>query len=125
MKMIPVSSSHLRAIGYDPPTREMRIEFLSGVVVAHYGVEPETHSALMSAESHGKAYNKLIRGKYGRPKEHRVKTGTYPPGGMNDLGLEESFRQTPREAIEAEPAPEHHDRSAMFEAALRRFRGEQ
>ena len=101
MKMIPVESSHLAKIGYDPDRRECRVQFKDGTLHDHLGVSPEKFAGLMSAESHGKYYAAHIKG------QHAVmKAGT-----------------------EAQPLPDEppagqHDPVAALDAAARRYRGE-
>ncbi len=96
MKMIPVESSNLREVGYDPERREMRVVFKSGAVHDHVDVPPEEYAGLMSADSHGKRYNERIKGIYTGRKM----------GGM-----------TPLEDDPGPPADPH-------EAAVARYRGE-
>jgi hypothetical protein len=100
MKTIPINSSNLKAVGYDPSTRELRVEFHSGAVHEHVGVPPERHSALMAADSHGKEYNAAIRDHYARKQMNA------PTAPMRDEG------SPPLDTNEA------------YERAVRRFRGE-
>lgn len=101
MKMVPVESGMIKAIGFEDG--KLHIVFKSGAVYEHEGVSAAEHSALMSAESHGKRYNSHIKGKYaGRPVPNEEQT---PQSSA-----------TPRE-----PAEEPRD----LDTAIRRFRGEQ
>jgi hypothetical protein len=63
MSMIPVSSSAIRAIGYDGYT--LRVQFHSGRVYDHPGVPYSVFEGLMMAASKGRYYNENIRGRYG------------------------------------------------------------
>jgi KTSC domain len=68
MNMKPVSASNVHAIGYDPATKDMAIQFHKNGVptpgtYTHHDVPPEVHAALMDAESHGKHYAANIKGK--------------------------------------------------------------
>lgn len=49
----PVHSSNIKAIGYDPDTRELHVEFKGGGVFCYDGVSAAQHAALMAAPSHG------------------------------------------------------------------------
>jgi len=60
--MTPVESSNIKAVGYDPESQVMRVEFHSGGVYDHHKVSPEVHDAILKASSHGKHYNLHIRG---------------------------------------------------------------
>ena len=64
MKRILVTSSNLRSVGYDAKQRELQVEFHSSGTYAFSGVHPNTHRALMSATSKGKAFWRLVRDKY-------------------------------------------------------------
>ena len=44
-----VSSSKIRAIGYDPKSQILEIEFNDGKVLAYSGVSPEVHQRFMAA----------------------------------------------------------------------------
>lgn len=59
--MNPVESSHIEAIGYDAPTRQLHVKFSGGKTYAYHGVHPQEHVALMAAESHGAFLQKHIR----------------------------------------------------------------
>lgn len=68
---IPVTSSQIHAIGYSPVTKELDIEFKSfakkgaepkpNSVYRYQNVGPETHAALMSAESIGRLFGAGIK----------------------------------------------------------------
>lgn len=61
MQMTPVTSSNVKAVGYDPAGRTMRVQFNSGTY-DYADVPPEKHAALMEAESVGKHLNANFRG---------------------------------------------------------------
>jgi hypothetical protein len=46
-----ISSSKIRAIGYDPKAEALEIEFNDGRVMAYSGVSPEVHRRFMNAPS--------------------------------------------------------------------------
>lgn len=62
--MIPVESSNIKAIGYDPANKVLKVQFLSGVTWQYSGVPPEEHAALMDAESKGSYFARHIRDLY-------------------------------------------------------------
>ncbi len=51
MERKPVNSSRIRAVGYDPSSRTMEIEFSDGRINAYRGVSPEIHRSFMNAPS--------------------------------------------------------------------------
>lgn len=64
MKLKPVTSSSISAIGYDPESRTLHVEFQSGRAYHYKGVSPEEHDALMNAKSIGAHFSKFIRPVY-------------------------------------------------------------
>ena len=63
-ELVPVSSSALRAVGYDAERRILEIEFQNGAVYCYYDVPAEVHLGLMAADSHGRYFNQQIRGAF-------------------------------------------------------------
>ncbi len=61
MNRMPVSSSNLRAVGYDPDTRTLEVEFLNGGLYSYSGVPASVYAGLMSASSHGSYFNVNIK----------------------------------------------------------------
>jgi hypothetical protein len=64
VEMHSVSSSAIRAVGYDPLTRRMRIRFTSGHSYDFCGVPPSIFDGLRSALSKGSYYDRHIRHRY-------------------------------------------------------------
>jgi hypothetical protein len=62
--MMPVKSSAIEAVGYDPTTRQMRIRFTGGSEYDFCGVPEAIYRDLMSAASKGSYYNDRIRDRY-------------------------------------------------------------
>ncbi|GEN36104.1 KTSC domain-containing protein [Aneurinibacillus danicus] len=60
MHMIPVSSSNLRAVGYDPVSQTLRIQFHNGTY-DYYNVPVSIHQGLMSAGSKGSYHAAYIK----------------------------------------------------------------
>jgi len=62
MFRLPVISSVLASVGYDPDNATLELEFQSGWVYAYFNIPPATHKALMSSESKGHYFCRFIRG---------------------------------------------------------------
>ena len=62
--MIAVSSSDLRAVGYDEWTGTLVIEFRSGGVYEYRRVPYSEYARLMNASSHGKYFHAYIKNRY-------------------------------------------------------------
>jgi len=60
MEMIPVSSSNLVAVGYNPSLKELTIQFHSGVYT-YLGVPQQIYDGLMSASSKGSYHHQNIK----------------------------------------------------------------
>jgi hypothetical protein len=52
-KLVPVESSMIQAVGYDPKTRTLEVVFNSGQTYCYEDVPPEVHQELMAADSKG------------------------------------------------------------------------
>ena len=61
MELQPVSSSNLKAVGYDSESKTIQIEFLSGGLYEYYNVPESIYNGLMSASSHGSYFDKYIK----------------------------------------------------------------
>ena len=61
--MIPVESSNIVAVGYDPHDRYLFIRFKSGIY-RFEDVSPALHEQLLAADSKGKFVGAEIKGKY-------------------------------------------------------------
>ena len=64
MKMIPVSSSNLESVGYEPATQTLRIEFKNGGVYEYHNVPEAEYQGLMSASSKGSYHHQNIKDRY-------------------------------------------------------------
>ncbi len=68
--MIPVQSSQIHAIGYDPETGTMQVQFLRGsgeqrgpgALYQYTGVSAEDFAAFEKAESKGSHFKQVFRG---------------------------------------------------------------
>ena len=61
---IPVTSSNLRSVGYDPSSETLEVEFHDGGIYQYSGVPANIHDALMNAASHGKYFAANIRNSF-------------------------------------------------------------
>ena len=64
MEMIIVISSVIKAIGYDPITKRMKLRFANGKTYDFCGVPENVHKALFTANSIGTYYNNHIKDRY-------------------------------------------------------------
>lgn len=60
----PVTSSNLRAVGYDAATNMMEIEFHTSGVYRYFGIPEHVHRDLMAAASKGSYFANCIKGMY-------------------------------------------------------------
>ncbi|WP_416144946.1 KTSC domain-containing protein [Planococcus koreensis] len=67
MNMQYVSSSNLVAIGYDPQSSTLRIQFRTSTY-DYFGVPESVYRGLMSASSHGGYHAAHIKNSYGYDK---------------------------------------------------------
>jgi len=64
MRMIPVRSSAIAAVGYDSRTGRMKITFMQGHTYDFCGVPQHVYDGLMQARSKGTYYNEQIKDRY-------------------------------------------------------------
>lgn len=64
MKMIPVESSVIRAIGFDAPTRALELQFHTGDVYRFNGVPPRVVEQLRSAPSIGAHFVREVKPRF-------------------------------------------------------------
>ncbi|WP_353221113.1 KTSC domain-containing protein [Salinisphaera sp. S4-8] len=64
MEMIAVSSSAIRAVGYDPTTQRMNIRFQQGHTYSFCRVPASVFEGLLAASSKGSYYDRHIRDRY-------------------------------------------------------------
>lgn len=53
MNRVPVSSSNLMSVGYDPESQILEVAFHNNTVYQYLNVPHQIYSSLMSAGSHG------------------------------------------------------------------------
>lgn len=61
MNMVPVSSSNLRAVGYDAASSTLYVTFNHGGTYAYSGVPASVHASLMTASSHGTYFDSHVK----------------------------------------------------------------
>jgi KTSC domain len=59
-----ISSSKIRAVGYDPQGEVLEVEFNDGRVMTYSGVSPEVHRRFMSAPSPVSFFDDKIADEY-------------------------------------------------------------
>jgi len=64
MDMVRVSSSAISAVGYDPMTHRMKIQFTQGLTYDFCNVPAHIYSGLVRAPSKGTYYNDYIKDRY-------------------------------------------------------------
>ncbi len=70
MKRILVTSSNLKAVGYE--SEIMEVEFLNGNVYEYSEIPKKLHEGLIAAPSQGKYYNQYIKGQFPSKKLESV-----------------------------------------------------
>jgi len=68
MERIPVSSSNLQSVGFDPDSSTLEIEFKGGAVYQYQGVPQAEFDAFMNASSLGKYFHANIKDRYATVK---------------------------------------------------------
>jgi hypothetical protein len=63
-QLVPVASSMIQAVGYDPQTQVLEVVFTSGRTYCYEGVPSDVHQALMAADSKGQYMRAAIIGVY-------------------------------------------------------------
>ena len=64
MDALAVSSTNVRAIGYDSQTETLEVEFVNGRVYQYYGVPDQIHAQFMEAPSKGQFLNYYVKNHY-------------------------------------------------------------
>lgn len=64
MQMKKVYSSHVEALGYDPDTQELEIQFKKGKAYVYMGVPADVANLVVDAPSVGTAIKAYITGRY-------------------------------------------------------------
>ncbi|MDD5177513.1 MAG: KTSC domain-containing protein [Sterolibacterium sp.] len=64
MERTPVTSTNIRAAGYETDSQTLEVEFNNGSVYQYAGVPLSEYEGLMNADSKGKFLNANIKGRY-------------------------------------------------------------
>ncbi len=68
MELVTVKSSNIHAIGYDPESYRLRVEFRNGSTCDYLGVPETVHAELIAADSIGTYFYTHIRNHYAHKK---------------------------------------------------------
>lgn len=68
MNRIPVTSSNVKSVGYDPSNKVLEVEFKNGGIFHYHEITPTQHKELMSASSIGSYLHKNIKSR----NDHKV-----------------------------------------------------
>ena len=68
-EMIPITSSLIAGVGYDPETEELHVEFQKGDTYVYRGVTQPVYDAMMEAQSVGHFFLRNVKGNYVCTKE--------------------------------------------------------
>src|ERR1039458_501934 len=102
MDLVKVKSTNLSAIGYDRPSRTMRILFLEGSAYDFEGIPAKLYNQLMEADSKGTFFQECIKGQYNFRKVNLEKERTTM--GMNKQQREAAKRAKQTSAVQPQPA---------------------
>lgn len=64
MDRTPVTSSNVAAVGYDPATSTLEVEYRNGGVYRYENVTPAAHAALVAAPSIGNHLHTHIKNRH-------------------------------------------------------------
>ena len=64
MERYSVASSNLAAVGYDPATETLEVEFLNGSIYQYFNVPQNMYDNLMQEGSKGRFLNTYIKNAY-------------------------------------------------------------
>ena len=58
-----IYSSNIKAVGYDPATKTLRVKFNTNKIYDYMNLSPEEFEAFMDAPSKGSYFHQFIKGK--------------------------------------------------------------
>ena len=64
MDRIPVTSSSIVSVGYNPDTKTLEVEFVNGGIYQYFDVRRSIYDALMAANSKGAFVSDHIKGNF-------------------------------------------------------------
>lgn len=68
MKLTPVQSSNIKAIGHDADKNELHVQFQSGTTHVYSGVDADKHNALVNADSIGSHFHHHVKSSHASRK---------------------------------------------------------
>ena len=72
MNRVPVRSTNIAEVGYDPAARRLEIRFRGGRTYEYLNVPTDVFEGLLNASSKGAYFHRRIRGRY---PTRRVRAG--------------------------------------------------
>lgn len=79
MLLVPVQSSDIAAMGYDPSSFELQIQFTNGRIYSYATVPPELYAGLVSAPSKGSFFAQFVKKFPGLYPYTRIDLNGQPP----------------------------------------------
>ena len=64
MEQVPVDSSNIASIGYDPGSQTLQVEFQGGSVYQYFDVPESVFQEFLSASSKGRFFHANIKGSF-------------------------------------------------------------
>lgn len=65
MELKPVKSSNIEAVGHDPETQELHVQFKGGAIYAYDSVPEELHTELIGdGTGIGGRFHKIVKNKF-------------------------------------------------------------
>jgi hypothetical protein len=64
MRTTAVESSYIQSLKYDERSKTIRVRFTDGAVIDYFDVFSRTYKAILSADSVGEAFIRLVRDKH-------------------------------------------------------------
>ena len=80
MRRMPVESSAISSVGYDPRSKTLEVEFQSGSVYDYHGVPREVYESFLAASSKGRFFSRRIRNLYESRRGPRDSRGSKARG---------------------------------------------
>ena len=69
IERVPVTSSTVASVGYDPDEQTMAVEFKGGDVYHYHDVDKDSYNNLLAAKSIGSHLHANIKGKFKHAKQ--------------------------------------------------------
>jgi hypothetical protein len=81
MRAIPVESTTISTVAYDPAGERLQLKFCRGAIYEYSAVPDAVHQSLLRAPSKGTFFNQTIRGRFPYRRVGRPHT-TAPKGAL-------------------------------------------